>query len=221
MLKLKLDWFESALARVLRGVVLAAAVAHAGAASAISVWYADVQTSSLLGNVHGEITTLAELGDLRALATSTHLDYLGAGLGSAHVNTSHPLDIVHTFAPNGFTLNDVQHAAVVVSVIDDFDLSSERGQIVVDGSVLDHGQASFNLFDGDVTALIEVIGDTVITRVEATRGDFRVLFSALSVHFDGTPARVPGPPSHPVPEPTAALLFAAGALVVRRGVRRS
>jgi hypothetical protein len=218
---LKRDSFESSTSRVLRSLVLAAAVAYAGAASATSVWYADVKTSSSLGNVHGEISSLTDLGNIPALVASVDLDIVGSGLGTALVTTSAPLPIVHTFAPDGYTLNHVVHASVVVSVVDDLDWGSEIGQIVVDGSVLDSGQASFSLFDGSVTALIDAIGDSITVNVQSTRGDFRVLFSALSVHFDGTPIRVAGPPTPAVPEPTAALLFAAGALVVRRGVRRS
>lgn len=204
------------LASLLRGSVLATAVFVASTASATSVWYADVKTSDLLGNVHGEITALAEFEDLRALAQSVDLNLLGNGLGSGYVGSS-PLDITHSFAPDGFVVNHVIHATVYVSVVDDLDLSRERGQIVVDGSVLDSGQATINLFDGDVTALIDSVGDALTVRVRATRGDFRVLFSAAKVHFDGTAIARPTPA---VPEPSAALLFVTGAFVVRQGMRR-
>jgi hypothetical protein len=40
------------------------------------------------------------------------------------------------------------------------------------------------------------------------------------VHFDGTAIPRGGRPTPAVPEPSAALLFAAGAFVVRHGVRR-
>jgi hypothetical protein len=210
----------SVVRRLVGVASVAGALVYGGAATAVTVWYAEVKTSTLLGNVHGEITSPTELGSVSDLA-SIDLDSLGTGLGSARVNGT-PLDITHTFAPNGYSVNDVHSAVVAVSVVDDalFD-SSESGQIVVDGSVLDGGSAMFNLFDGDVTALVAAIGDSITVRVQATRGDFQVLFSAVAVRFDGTAIRAPGPGIPATPEPSAALLFAVGVVAVRQGLRRS
>lgn len=193
--------------------VATAGLLAAGAASAVPVWYADVHTSSLLGNVHGDLTALSDPGSIAQLLQSASVDHLGAGLGSGYVSTSAPLSITHTFAPDGFVAGVVHSATVTVMVVDDLDFAREYGQIAIGGDVLDGGSALFDLFGGDVSALVTAAGDSFTLSVEATSGDFRVLFSALSVHFDGS---VPLP-SPAVPEPTAALVFAAGlAIVVRR-----
>lgn len=190
----------------------AAGLLAAGAASAVPVWYADIQTSTLLGNLHGDITALSDPGGIAQLLQNASVDHLGAGLGSGYVSTSAPLSITHTFAPDGFVAGVVHSATVTVMVVDDLDFNLEYGQIALGSDVLDGGSALFNFFGGDVSAHVTSAGDAFTLSVQATRGDFRVVFSALSVHFDGSLPL----PSPAIPEPTAALAFAAGLAVVLR-----
>jgi hypothetical protein len=78
------------------------------------------------------------------------------------------------------------------------------------------------LFGGSAAAVIANTGDSIQVTIAALSGDFLVKFSALSVHFTSDVAT--SAPTPAIPEPTAALVFAAGlALVARRrgGVARA
>jgi hypothetical protein len=81
--------------------------------------------------------------------------------------------------------------------------------------VLDSGNAFANLFSGNVTAHIASVGDSITLTMKATKGDYKVKFSVLKVKFDGDKPRDPVPA---IPEPSAALIFAAGLAVA--GYRR-
>ena len=197
--------------------VLMLALSYAGTAAAIPVWYADVQTSTLLGNRHMDLTTPLDPGGIDQILSNSELEWLGTGLGSGYVAVGSPLDITHSFEPNGYSADSVRYAAVTVGVMDDFDLEFEYGELRIGSDVLDSGNAFLNLFGGEVTALVTTVGDAVTLTVQAVRGDFRVAFSALTVHFDGTALTAPTPA---IPEPSAALIFAAG-LVVAGWRRRS
>jgi len=192
--------------------VMVLLLGFAESAAAVTVWYADVQTSRLLGNRHADLTTLANPGSIGELLSNTHLEVLGAGLGSGFVTSGSPLAITHTFSPDGFSVDAVQHASVVVGVLDDFDLGYESAELAIGPDVLDGGNAFANLFGGNVTALITAAGDSVTLSVRATQGDFKVRVSALVVAFDGT--AIGTKPAPAIPEPTAALVFAAGLFIV-------
>lgn len=191
--------------------VLVLFLAAAGSASATTVWYADVQTSNLLGNRHADLTTLADPGSVDELLSNTELEALGAGLGSGFVSVGAPLDITHTFSPNGYTVDDVSYAFVTVGVFDDLDLGYEFAELVIDSDVIDSGNAFANLFGGEVTALITAVGDAVSLTIQSTRGDFVVAFSALAVEFEGT--AIGTGPTPAIPEPSAALIFATGLFI--------
>lgn len=197
--------------------VLLFALSYAGTAAAIPVWYADVQTSTLLGNRHADLTTPLDPGGIDRILSNSELEWLGTGLGSGYVAAGSPLEITHSFEPNGVSADSVYYAAVTVGVMDDFDLEFEYGELRIGSDLLDSGNAFLNLFGGEVTALITTVGDAVTLSVSAVRGDFRVAFSALTVHFDGTTLTSPTPA---IPEPSAALIFAVG-LVVAGWRRRS
>jgi hypothetical protein len=186
----------------------------AGPASALSYWYADVKTSSLLGDFHGSITLPTNPGSLSELIAGSDLDLLGAGLGSAYVGTTSPKTTTHSFAP-GVPVGSVVSACLVVSVVDDLDLHAEELSIAVDGSVLDGGSSSFllGLFGGSVQGWIAGAGDSIDVTIAAVRGDFKVAFSALKVEFEGAVPPRGGPA---IPEPSAALVFTAALLAVAR-----
>jgi hypothetical protein len=117
------------------------------------------------------------------------------GLGSPLVGPTKTY--THTFAP-GVPVAAVHGAWLLVSVIDDGDLSHEIATIAVDGALFDEGQATFNLFVGTVTASIGAAGDTIEVTVSALKGDFKLVASALKVKFS------------PIPEPTTGVLLTAG-----------
>jgi hypothetical protein len=202
---------------------LAAMLLLGGAASADTVWYGELYTSTLLGDVHGSATLPVAPLDLVAFATSSELGVTGSGLGSGLVSVGSPLTMSFTFAPQGFTLDSVLSATAFVSVVDDLApistdfLEPETGQISVAGSVLDGGSATLNLFAGSVTAWVQSIGDALQLTVSATSGDFRVALGGLAVKFEGTPIAGSAPPS--APEPGAALVFCAALLLVGRSTR--
>ncbi|MEB2345751.1 MAG: hypothetical protein OZ948_13550 [Deltaproteobacteria bacterium] len=194
-------------------LVASAGLLYAGPAAALSYWYADVQTSSMLGNVHGTVTLPTNPGSLHALIAGGDLDYLGTGLGASRVDAGNPIVTTHTFSPD-VPVSSVVSACLVVSVIDDFDLESEELLISIDGSALDGDRSHFlaGFFGGSVSGWIDSAGDSVeVTIASVGRGDFRVAFSALAVNFESAGG---GGPT--IPEPSAALVFAAGLLVASR-----
>jgi hypothetical protein len=211
------------MARRLRANAFAFALLFAASpASATSFFYIEAFTNSLLGNVHGTALLPSFNGDLSDFLEGTDLDVLGAGLGSGLVTPGDPLEITHTFAP-GVSVSSVQGAWLVVSVVDDSlgeIFEYEHALIDVDGSSFADGQAVLNLFAGSVGGSIAAAGDSFLETIAAQPqrhgdGDFKVLFSALKVKFDGTTSTAPA-----IPEPSAALAFAAGLLLVGRRRKR-
>lgn len=206
--------------KLLLSLVACAALLHAVPAAALSYWYADVKTSSLLGNVHGRVTLPTEPGSIAALIAGSDLDFVGAGLGGALVGSSSPILATHVFSPS-VPVASVVSACLVVSVVDDLDLQSEEVRISIGGEVLDGGQSHFlaGFFGGDVEGWIDGAGDSIaVTIASIGGGDFKVAFSALSVQFESgrTP---PGGGGPAIPEPSAALVFAVGLLLAARSRR--
>ncbi len=201
--------------KLVSAAVLMLALSYAGTSAAIPVWHTEVQTSTLLDNRYAEMDTLVDPGHIVQVFSNSELEWLGTGtgLGSGYVSTGSPLEITHSFEPNGYSADSVEYAVVTVGVMDDFDLGFEFGELRIGSDVLDSGIAFLNMFGGEVTALVSRVGDAVTLSVHAVRGDFRVAFSALTVHFDGTALPAPA-----IPEPSAALIFAAGLVVA--GCRR-
>lgn len=190
----------------------------AGPAAAVSLWHSDVYTSSLLGNTHVAITLPTSPGSVPALLALGDLASLGTGLGSGYVRPGSPITLTHTFAP-GVPVSSIQSAALRVSVIDDFDIAREEFSISVGSTLLDTGRSRLlvGVFGGSVATLIAAVGDSIQVTIAALAGDFRVAYSALSVEFSSAAGGAVPAPTPAIPEPSAALLFAAAlALVARR-----
>jgi hypothetical protein len=190
------------------GAITALLFLSAGAAQAVSI-YAELSTSDVAGDftARADLTASADPFDV-----SLYTDVVGAGLGSALVSGT--VQHTHTFAPDT-SVAGVVGASLLVSVLDDFDFAPETAEVSLldNGSwaYLDGGNAFLNLFGGDVTAKIQQVGDSVTYELAMTRGDTKLLGSALLVKY-----REGEVVAGVVPEPTAALLFAAGVAVVSR-----
>jgi hypothetical protein len=150
---------------------------------------------------------------------SDFLPYLGV------VSPGSSIEYTHTFQPEGYSASDdlqVTDVTLTVGVVDD--LSSlddllrepEYAQVELNGIDVLSGQATLNLLFKDVTLLADIqgYGDSFDVRITSTGGDFAVLFS--NAGFDYSVKL----PAVPVPEPSAALAFAVGALVVGAQLRR-
>ena len=182
------------MSRSLRLLLVGAVLLVSGAAQAVG-FYAEIKTSSafpIFTDQTGRVTLQA---DFNPLTFDWDTETVGVGLGSAQIPPTK--NYTHTFAPS-VGVASVQEAWLFVSVIDDFDLSSETVRIDVDGSLFEQGSATLDVFFGTVTASISAAGDTIDVSVSSVSGDFKILASALKVKFT------------PIPEPTVALLMGLG-----------
>jgi hypothetical protein len=94
----------------------------------------------------------------------------------------------------------------------------EYALIETDGQFFAHSDLSPPWVTGDVTSLIDGAGDTLDVTLSSLQGSFRAKASWLVVKYEIVRRQVPG---NPIPEPTSALLFAAGLLIATRRLRRA
>lgn len=137
-----------------------------------------------------------------------------SGLGAGRVTPGSPLEYTHLFDPTPDSAA-VLRAWLLITVADDqlFPDGPEVASVELQGSLFKTGQATLNLFLGDITALglVTIEGDTLDVKVSSSLGDFQVLASALKVEFSA------------VPEPATLLMVGAGAALLaarRRPVLR-
>lgn len=219
---------------ILASLTVGVVVALAMPAAAVST-YVDMLTSSSLGDFHARGTH--HEGDASFPST-----VLGSGLGSGWVREGSPVSYQHDFLPDT-PVDSVSSAWLTIWLADDFfgdlqcvgfrscSLEGETARIQISDGVSDRtfyqgGVSSFpgTFAFGNVTGSVQSSGDELFVTIFADDGDFLVKGSALIVAFlePGLSLGSGGLPTSAIPEPSAALLFGAGAfLVARRATRRS
>lgn len=187
-------------------------------ASATTLYYADIMTSDPLGNVHATVTHNTDFDWFDAAAWDVSVN--GGGLGSALI----PPSKTFTLTLDG-SLGTIEQAWLYVALTDDIDpwydpldpfgMHREYAVVEFGGSSV---TTEVGLLDpllapifADVTATVLSAPHSVTITVESTGGDFAILGAGLKARIS-----TEGTPGSAVPEPTSALLFACGALLVAR-----
>ncbi len=205
----------------------------AGTVSAAPIgYYADVKTANILGNAHVQGTLVMDdslVGPVNPLGfDSLSLSGgFGGGLGSGHVTESNPLVFSLAFEPS-VAVQSIETAWLSIALADDFwdlhctglfncSVADEYAIITVNGDDFWADDPGTNWIlgefaHGDITGQILQSGDSIQVSVTSSEGDFDVRGAALAVAFN----MADGSTSSPIPEPSAAMLFAIGALLVTR-----
>ena len=179
------------------------------------------------------LAALLVAGPAAAVSTATFWDYKFADdLG--YVGPSRPvLEYSHVFDP-AHVVTGVDSVHLGILLTDDLSCSTIKGcfadllftpdiaDVDVNGANWFQGQA--HLLWGDITLLadVESNGDTVDVRITTKENtDLLVVLSKLKVEYlyEG-PRSLPDHGSSAIPEPSAALAFATGLLVVSGRLRR-
>ena len=177
--------------------------------------------------------------------TATDSDRIGlSDLG--YVEAGSTLEYDHTFDPyfdDNVQIDSINSAWLYVAIVDDWDcaafgdcledwfLESETAVIDLNSVSWATGAATAAIFWGDVTAEADLLNTegTLHVSISSSDGDFAVLGSWLLTNYDyelgdfglvGTLGGGEGTGAEPMPEPSAALVFAIGALVMRGTIRR-
>ena len=173
--------------------------------------------------------------------TDTSSDSIDFG-GSGYVSQGGTFEYQHTFDPyfdDGIEISAINSSWLYVSVVDDWNCDRLRGCLRdwwTEGEVaaIDlnsvswaTGSATASILYGDVTAEADLLNNNGVldVRVSSDQGDFMVLWSSLVTSYEYEIAGSGGGigtsgGTSPMPEPSAALVFAIGALVMRGTVRR-
>lgn len=177
---------------------------------------------------------LAGSATAASTATQEFVEVLGVDdLGI--VTASQPLEYQHTFAPDSLpagTLVDVEHVklAILLSECTDwvscrYDLRSdgEWAVIEVDGTqIYDNSVRYFSLVLQDVTLLADInaVGDTIDISISSTGSEsFAAIFSVAEIAYSELSPTPSGGDTVPMPEPSAAVVFGMGMLVLSRRLR--
>jgi hypothetical protein len=153
------------------------------------------------------------------------------------VSEGNPLSYSHTFAPPDLDpgqVADVTKVQLAILLTDDlncahwvecrYDLRTEGDWAVieVEGSEIFDGELELvNLVVRDVTLLANITasGDAFSVTIESAGGDFAAIFSAASFYYSDVSPGTAGAGTTAVPEPSAALAFGVGLLVLSRRLR--
>jgi hypothetical protein len=151
------------------------------------------------------------------------------------VRPGQPLEYQHTFTPDHPGSVRILSAELGVTFADasscnegrasqrrrcelrDLLFEPEYAVVRTDGQLLGHSDLTPPWVAGNVTALIHGAGDSIDVTISSLAGDFRARSSWLLVHYEIRAGQQPG---NPIPEPSAALLFASGLLVSLRFLRK-
>ena len=175
--------------------------------------------------------------------TDTYYDSIGAAdLG--YVANGQTLEYDHVFAPaqdGSIDISAIDSAWLYVTVLDDAVCSRLRScvndwlnQVEVASIDLNQvawqtGSATAHIFFGEVSAQADLLSNDGVLHVSVTSGggDFAVLSSLLSTTYEYDYAlnttgggAGPTPGALPMPEPSAALVFAIGTVTMHGAVRR-
>jgi hypothetical protein len=164
----------------------------------------------------------------------TAADFLNQG----YVASGETLEIDHVFEPS-LAVESVNFVYLSVTVTDDFNCSSfggcvgdwlwmsETAGITLNDTSWKQGDATMHTFWGDVTELANLseAGNVLGIDVISLAGDFQVWSTTMWVDFDVAEETGGGGSNIPtatgvMPEPSAALVFLVGGLMVSSEVRR-
>ena len=193
-------------------IAMAAVVALAGANPALAVSEIDI--------------------DFLGTADFDNFGYVGAG---ESLNYQHMFDPINDPTKD---ITSVDSAWLFVGITDDWQcdgwqscvsdwfVETETAALDLNGVAWESGQATARIFWGDVTAEANLLvnGGILNVTVSSSAGDFNVLWSKMLTEYQwvatGGGGTGPGSGVNAIPEPSAALVFAFGALIVTGSVRR-
>lgn len=156
-----------------------------------------------------------------------------------YVGSGETLSYQHLFEPINDPSKDitaVDSAWLYVGVSDDWRCSDWHGCVSdwfveTETAALDlnsvswqSGRATARIFWGDVTAEADLLANNGILNVtvSSTEGDFSVLWSKMVTDYEWEPTGGGGTGGvNAIPEPSAALVFSFGALIVTGSVKRN
>ena len=159
------------------------------------------------------------------------LGYVGAGQSISYTHNFAPaLDpTIEIYSIDSVVLSigafDDSHCRRLSGCLRDWFREGELASIELDGALWQTGQATAQVFFGDVTAYADMLiteGELEVV-VRSEHGDFVVAWSHMQTSYTWKPAGGGGGAggTSPMPEPSAALVFAVGAVVMQRRVRQA
>ena len=168
-----------------------------------------------------------------ALTDLDVLDYDALG----YVGHGEQLEYQHIFEPATHVDADITIESVLLEVwviddwacnrmddcMNDWFYKPEVASIDLNSVLWTSGQATASIFWGDITAEANLLANEGIldVTVSSEQGDFSVLRSALWTLYNYEGGEGGGAGTNPMPEPSAALVFAIGVLAMRASVRNS
>jgi hypothetical protein len=158
---------------------------------------------------------------------------------NGYVTPATPLTYTHSMVTDDIILS-IDSVNLQIAITDDFFCSSweecivdwsaqaETAEIAVNGIEWQDGQATMQIFFGDVTLLaqltqVQMDMEVTISSADLDLGDFQVWSSRMNVEYTtdgGSGGGGAGGPGAPMPEPNAAFAFLIGAMTISMRIRR-